>query len=400
MSHPRDPRHRRRHLQAAPPQQPRQVIHVPPLELEERPVVLDRGPADTSLLAGAVRAELLADDWRAAALATRHEAPEPVANLVGILSWDDIAAEAATEQGDEPDEWPAEISSPRQQDLKSVPQDDPTPTGLIDVSAHEWVTDVVHADGTESGEWVELEAVSDRDLGAGPGADEYGRVGDWSSRHDPRSLEFGVRTKLNARAPLQDRVWPHGPVFDQGMSPPLSLKDASGCTGYAFTAAVNICRPDLHLQAGDAFDLYLGAQKRDHVPGEAYAGTSVLAAAQEAQARGWIDAYLWCFGIGDVAQAVLQVGPVVLGLPWLTQMQVSPEGVLEPGGDRGGLGHAIACIGIVREHAGRPGPWFVLQQSYGQSAGVGGLLYISADNLRLLLRGVGEACVPIIAGKD
>jgi hypothetical protein len=233
-----------------------------------------------------------------------------------------------------------------------------------------------------------------------------GRVHDWISKHDERSLQHGVRARLNARAPLQTRVWPAGPVFDQGTAPPLSPKDASGCTGYAFAAALNALamgasvRSTHTLSADEAFELYLGAQKRDHVPGEAYPGTSVLAAAQEAKARGWIDAYLWCFGLGDIAQAILQVGPVVLGLPWLDQMSVDADGVLTPAGERGGMGHAIACIGIALEHAGRPGPWFVLQQSYGPAVGVGGLLYVHADHLRGLLRGVGEACVPIIATRE
>jgi hypothetical protein len=342
-----------------------------------------RPPAD--LLAGAVRAELLADDWRAEVRETSRTLAEVAPSLVE--PFERIAehmAEAELDQGDDPDDEPGGyIVVPDSGYLVVTEPDAAEPIGDAPV-------------GPGGGEWAEVEAASDRDFDdPAPPTDTLGRVHDWISRHDPRSLEHGVRAVLNARAPLQDRLWPHGPVFDQGTAPPLPVKDASGCTGYSMAAALNALGGS--YTADDALDLYLAAQRRDHVPGESYPGTSVLAAAQEAKARGWISGYVWGFGVGDVAQGVMQVGPVVLGIPWLDQMQVDADGVLTPGGERGGLGHAIACIGILREHAGRPGPWFVLQQSYGPAVGVGGLLYLHVDHLRLLLRGVGEACIPIVS---
>jgi hypothetical protein len=359
------------------------------------PVVLDRGRPD--LLAGAVRAELLADDWRAEVRDTSRLLAEVAPSLVE--PFERIAEHlAAPVEGEIVDTLSITITP----DTTRLDEEFARATAIegdtVDLLGDAPV-------GAGGGEWAEVEAASDRDF-ADPTAptDTLGRVHDWISRHDPRSLEHGVRALLNARAPLQDRVWPHGPIFDQGSTPPLDPKDASGCTGYSFAAALNAALQDRvaerfggPLDRDDAFDLYLAAQRRDHVPGESYAGTSVLAAAQEAKARGWISGYVWGFGVGDVAQGVMQVGPVVLGIPWLDRMAVDAAGVLTPGGERGGMGHAIACIGILREHAGRPGPWFILQQSYGPNVGVGGLLYLHVDHLRLLLRGVGEACIPIVS---
>jgi len=230
------------------------------------------------------------------------------------------------------------------------------------------------------------------------------RVSSWSSRHDPRSREFALRDRLRHPVPLQDVLLAHGPILDQGTTPPLSARDAAACTGMAAVAAANV----LELGAGRqgrldevaALEAYHRAQDLDHVHGHDAPGTSVLAVMQAGQEAGWWDTYLWALGgTRDVAQALLQFrAPVVIGIPWPSGMEdPDPVGVVSPTGTPG-MGHALCVVGLQRSHAARPGPWFVLQQSRGAAEGDGGLVYLHHSHLAALLRGVGEAAVPLPRG--
>jgi hypothetical protein len=230
-------------------------------------------------------------------------------------------------------------------------------------------------------------------------------VRDWVSRHDPRSREFDVRARLRAKVPVQDRVWDIGPVFDQGTTPPLSLRDASGCVGMAVAAAANVLARNYFDPAGrallnkdEALNLYDRAQDLDHVSGKAYAGTSVLAGMLAGREAGLWGEFLWAFGTRDIAQAVLQVGPVVVGIPWDTRLEEpDAHGIVTPGGAQAG-GHALALVGIVTARGGQPGPFFVLQQSRGESEGDRGLIYLHHRHLSALLAGIGEAAIPVPPG--
>lgn len=209
----------------------------------------------------------------------------------------------------------------------------------------------------------------------------------WRSRHDPRSLSFGVRSRLAGSAPLQDHLWPTGPVLDQGTE--------GACIGCGTVDAVNTwTAPPFGIE--DALSLYRLAQQLDDVPGEDYSGTSVLAGMQAAVERGWIGGYLWAFGTKDVAQAVLQRGPVVIGVPWLSGMyDTGPGGLVQLAGEDTGAGHCLAVVGIrMKGPQGQPGPFFVWQNSWGPSYGDGGLGYIHHRDLAALLHGAGEAAIP------
>jgi hypothetical protein len=231
-------------------------------------------------------------------------------------------------------------------------------------------------------------------------------VRDWASRHDPRSRDFDVRSRLRAVVPLQSFVRETGPVLDQGSVPPLSLRDASGCVGMACAAAANVlalagasayARPaDVALLGkGDALALYDRAQDLDSISGKAYPGTSVLAGMLAGREAGLWPGFLWAFGLRDIAQALLQVGPVVIGVPWDEGLESpGPDGVAAPGGQSLG-GHALALVGLRMAVAGRPGPFFVAQQSRGPAEGDGGRIYLHHKTLAGLLAGVGEAAIPI-----
>lgn len=220
-----------------------------------------------------------------------------------------------------------------------------------------------------------------------------GPVLDWFSRHDPRSREFGVRAGLARSAPMTDRLWPPGPVLDQGTD--------GQCVGFAIIDALNAARPggDAAASTAAAGAIYRRAQQLDEVPGESYAGTSVLAGMKAAAEFGVIESYRWCFGTRDVAQAVLQVGPVVVGVPWLSGMaDTGPGGLVQLTGADGGLGHCLAVLGLRRTGPqGQPGPYFVWLNSWGTGYGDGGLGYVHHRDLAALLHGTGEAAVPIPA---
>jgi len=235
-------------------------------------------------------------------------------------------------------------------------------------------------------------------------------VRDWVSRHDPRSRDFDVKARLRARVPVQDRVWDIGPVFDQGTTPPLSARDASGCVGMAVAAAANVLALHAPIELGaplkaaeflskdDALALYDRAQELDHVSGKAYAGTSVLAGMLAGREAGLWPEFLWAFGTRDIAQAVLQVGPVVGGIPWDTSLD-DPDvhAIVRPGGKPAG-GHALAIVGLVMQRGNLAGPFFVLQQSRGPAEGDAGRVYLHHKHLTGLLAGVGEAAIPVPPG--
>lgn len=231
------------------------------------------------------------------------------------------------------------------------------------------------------------------------------RVSDWVSRHDPRSLAYPVRQRLGRAVPLQDVSLAAGPVLDQGTAPPLTPREASACVGMALTTAANrleLVDGSLGPAAGirdeeDARELYELAQRFDHVHGENYAGTSVLGGLLAGRELGLWDEFLWGLGgTKDIAQVLLQLGlAVVVGIPWGPSLETpDAAGVIRPAGELT-EGHAIAVVGLRIQVAGRPGPWFELQQSRGESEGIGGRVYLHHRQLAQLLAGVGEAGVPI-----
>jgi hypothetical protein len=214
------------------------------------------------------------------------------------------------------------------------------------------------------------------------------RGGGWRSRHDERSRSFGVRRRLLGSAPLTDHLWPVGPILDQGVN--------GSCVGFGTVAAVNaLSATDADRGADAARAIYARAQRLDTVPGENYSGTSVLAGMRAAAEAGWIGGYQWAFGTKDLAQGILQRGPAVIGIPWLAGLdEPGPGGLLSLGGeDRGG--HCVAVVGLLlRGPQGQVGPYFVLQNSWGEGWGDHGLGYIHHRDLAQLLADNGEAALP------
>jgi hypothetical protein len=213
----------------------------------------------------------------------------------------------------------------------------------------------------------------------------------WSSRHDPRSLAYGIRARRGI-APLQDVDLPLGPVLDQGQE--------GECVGCGTVDATNVLRrlagrSDM-LKIDAAAALYRRAQQLDDVPGTDYSGTSVLAGMQAGVEAGYFTEYLWAFGTRDIATALGHQRPVVVGVPWLSGMyDTGPGGVVRVEGDDRGEGHClvIAKLRMQGPH-GEPGPWFGWLNSWGRSYGDNGVGWIHHRDLADLLHGTGEAAVP------
>jgi hypothetical protein len=219
---------------------------------------------------------------------------------------------------------------------------------------------------------------------------------DWRSAHDPASENYPIRPKLGAIEP-KPKDWRTGSVLDQGRE--------GACVGFGWTAdLIAAPRPDPYCTASSgntyARNVYYEARRIDEWPGESYEGTSVLAGAKVVQARGFIGSYRWCFGIEDVRDAVIAEGPVVIGIPWYSQMyDTRPSGLVEVGGDLVG-GHCLVLTGyhpgmrITGEDWDARFHVFKWRNSWGESYGRHGSGYIRYEDLRDLLADWGEACVP------
>ena len=82
-------------------------------------------------------------------------------------------------------------------------------------------------------------------------------------------------------------------------------------------------------------------------PGEDYTGTRARRDEGRTEA-GLFGGYLWASATRDLAQAVLQRGPVVVGVPWLSGMSdTGPGGLVQLTGDRHRAGHCLAVVGLT-----------------------------------------------------
>lgn len=228
----------------------------------------------------------------------------------------------------------------------------------------------------------------------------------WRSRHDEASRRYSIRAALRGSTPLQNITLEVGPVLDQG--------EEGACVGCAVAAAGNVLEllpPDdpaarwsddgILADFAAATAIYERAQELDEVPGEDYAGTSVLAGMKAGVEAGLFGGYRWAFGTRDIAQTLLRRLPVVVGVPWSAGMyETGPGGLVEVTGDPVG-GHALAVVGLrLKGPQGQSGPFFVWQNSWGTGYGDGGLGYVHHKLLAGLLAGQGEASVPMAAPQE
>lgn len=220
----------------------------------------------------------------------------------------------------------------------------------------------------------------------------------WVSEHDERSRAYPVRSVLPVSIEERPKQWRQKKVaLDQGRE--------GACVGYAWTQELTGSpRPDPYVDVPTAStyarQVYRRAQRIDQWPGEAYEGTSVLAGAKIVQQDTHIGEYRWAFGIDDVRDTILTLGPVVIGIPWYSGMyDTRPSGLVDVSGSQVG-GHALVVYGYHPGMRIYGEDWharyrvFRWRNSWGPSYGKNGNGLIRYEDLRDLLAGWGEACIP------
>jgi hypothetical protein len=216
--------------------------------------------------------------------------------------------------------------------------------------------------------------------------------------HDERSRRFAFKATAVTLTSVQHQR--HIPVLDQG--------DLGSCTGNAMTGLLGTDPFFATLPAGTlsttdgsgdekvAIDLYSDATKRDTYPGTyppTDTGSSGIAVAKAAAARGWISGYQHTFDL-DTALAALAVTPVIIGISWYEGFDTpSSEGELSIQGKvRGGHEIVLDQLDVENKRV-----W--LTNSWNTSFGIQGRAFFSWDTFGQLLSQQADVTVPVPLSK-
>jgi hypothetical protein len=207
---------------------------------------------------------------------------------------------------------------------------------------------------------------------------------------DERDKKYQIKSLLPAEMPGVDYKywWPSGWWGDQGYYP--------HCVAYSWAhwlAAGPITQKKSRTGGKAPVDttyLYTEAQKVDQWPGEDYDGTSVRAGATILKNLGFIKSYNWAWDIENTVNALLTLGPVVVGTVWTYGMCFPDEkGVIDTSGSILG-GHAYLLDGVnVKKKMIR------IKNSWGREWGKNGFAYISFDDMNGLIQQYGEICLAV-----
>lgn len=203
---------------------------------------------------------------------------------------------------------------------------------------------------------------------------------------DPRDADYPLRTAL---VTPEDRRWRWYPSMWWG-----NQFDQPQCVGYAWTHWLEdgpVAQPGIPPIVDPAF-LYAAAQKVDEWPGEGYEGTSVRAGAKVLQSMGFISEYRWATSLADIVDAVLHIGPVVVGTNWYSNMfdyelEAPYTNTIDVSGGLAG-GHAWLLNGYDEARGVLRG-----KNSWGRGWGWGGSFMIKMEDVERLLNEDGEACI-------
>jgi hypothetical protein len=175
------------------------------------------------------------------------------------------------------------------------------------------------------------------------------------------------------------KVWPPGPILDQ--------KKTSGCVGYGISGW-SACSPIRNTIKPDG--IYKYARYIDEWKGETDDGTSVRAGMQTISSEsdfgfGLVGEYRWGWTIDELVATIINDGPVVLGLPWMTgMMKTDSKGFIRDTGFIEG-GHCVFANGVSINQG-----WIKIANSWGTRWGVGGFCKISFEDMAKLLVIDGE----------
>lgn len=227
-----------------------------------------------------------------------------------------------------------------------------------------------------------------------------GRLGRRFVGHDERSRAYGIASALPSTVGRRPTFW----AFPRGTSAPWDQQAEGACS--AFSLAHELAAGPVQvsgLSAAWAHRFYRATQATDLAMGNDFTadggGATMLAAAKTGKAQGVITGYRWAFGADQVVSALVNVGPVWLGIPWMSgSFETQSDGLIPVTGDVAG-GHAICAVGYDEHRV--HGPVVALVNSWGPSWGVadsrlnlrGGVGYMRVADLAILLAQDGEAVI-------
>lgn len=204
-------------------------------------------------------------------------------------------------------------------------------------------------------------------------------------QHDPRSKDFAARTLLGMPISLSrhNQMWKRGLPYDQGQTSICVAETGKGL----LNTTPNSRRLPYHQRSRlDVMELYHGAQRLDQWPGENYDGTSALGLCKYLLSMNLIKEYRWCFSVDDVIDTLVNLGPVGIGVKWMSNMMDTDANgfVHATGSEVGGHEVEINSVNISDKYFG-------ITNSWGSNWGIKGRCKLSWDDLTLLLADSGDA---------
>lgn len=234
-------------------------------------------------------------------------------------------------------------------------------------------------------------------------------------RRDPRTDAYRIADHVPTAPKKARRLWDLGPILDQGRH--------GTCVGHGITtellaAPARDPRADADLGHAYAVNHYrrarvLGGMDPNDLDGGAYVHDGM----QVAKDRGLIEAYLWGTTTDEIRDALTAHGPVIMGTPWVTRMDLCNKtgNVTVPKTISLDEAHCYAITGFdpAREFAHETVPAYRITNSWGQDWGreinpkgakhstFTGSGWVRETDLQRLLDAWGDydaCCVPVTRG--
>lgn len=167
--------------------------------------------------------------------------------------------------------------------------------------------------------------------------------------------------------------------------------ESNKCVGFAWEHWIDDAPRFHHTRPfSDPHEIYRIAQIQDEWPGEDYEGTSIRGGAKALMELGFITEYGWAFDLDTIIQAILEVGPVIVGTNWYSGMfEPDSQGFLHPTGTiEGGHAYVLNGVGLFRKR-------LRMKNSWGRGWGTRGRAWIGFDDFSRLLAEEGEAAIAV-----